>query len=650
MNHNHDQVVIRNVSPEIDGGRFAIKRTIGEQVAISAEVFADGRDVLSVFLKYRRNEGEWIETPMNESEADCFRGSFTASHLGCYTYTVEAWKNPLRTWWRNIKERTHLETELSQALASGSRQLEEWAVRASVGDAELLRRFSHRMRSTHDVLEMMQDPSLESEFVVLLNRIGPRVGAAQYVPSLRVIVEPVLARFSAWYQLFPRSWAGATGKHGTLKDVVSRLSYIARMGFDVVCLTPIHPIGRTRRKGKNNSLDAQPGDPGSPWAVGSAKGGHKSIHPELGTLRDFQCLLSEARTLGMEVALDIALQSSPDHPYVHEHPNWFRRNTDGSFQSGEDPPNRYEDVYPFDFATEDSQLWNELKSIFVYWIEQGVHVFRIDNPHTKPFASWEWLISDVKSCWPEVIFLAEGLTRPKPMVHLARIGFSASYDYFPWRNSKAQIEEHYTFLYHTGMKEYFRPCLWPNTPQHLPATLQHGGRPAFMIRFLLAATLGANYGIYGPAFELCENRAVHDGSVEYMDSEQYEIKEWYWNWPGNLAEFIAKVNQIRRSSVALQSNDGVCFHVVENEWILAFTKVDAMRTEVILTVVNLDPFNTQSGWLDLDLGVLGIDQSKAFLANDMLTGTRYLWQGIRNYVSLDPSPMPAHILRLEQAH
>jgi len=649
MRIDANSVVIRNVSPEIDGGRFAIKRVPGEQISVAAEVFSDGQDALSVVLKYRPGDRhDWTEVPMTESEADCWSASFTVTAIGCYVYTVEAWKNPVRTWWRCLKKKIQVGAGLSQDLASVGTQLELAAASASCADLEALKRFTYLLQSANGLVEVVQNPGLESEFDQLLSRNGPRLGATRYITNLRVVVDPQLARSGAWYQLFPRSCAGEPLHHGSLRDVARRLPGIAKMGFDVVCLTPLHPIGLTARKGRNNSLTAQPGDPGSPWAVGSKDGGHKAVHPELGTLNDLHFLLSQARELGMEIALDIALQCSPDHPYVDEHPNWFRRGADGSIQFGEDPPNRYEDIYPFDFASEDSRLWEELKSIFVFWIEQGVRVFRVDNPHTKPFAFWAWLISDLKNRWPELILLAEGLTRPRPMVHLARVGFSLSYDYFPWRNSKAEVTEYYSRLACTELKEYFRPCLWPNTPQHLPVTLQHEGRAAFMIRLLLAATLGASYGIYGPAFELCENRPMGPGSVDYLNSEQYELKMWDWDRPGDLRELIALVNGIRRSNVALQSNEQLHFHSTDNDQILAFTKADATRTEIVLTVVNLDPDHIQSGWLALALDALGMDQARPFIAHDLLTGTVYPWQGKRTYVSLDPSVLPAHVLRLER--
>ncbi len=469
-----------------------------------------------------------------------------------------------------------------------------------------------------------------------------------YGTSLQVVVDPVLARFGAWYEVFPRSCAFGPGRHGTLRDLAARLPRLAEMGFDVIYIPPIHPIGQTARKGKNNSLTAHSGEPGSPWAIGGEEGGHKSIHPELGTLEDFQFLLGRAHDLKMKVALDIALQCSPDHPYVHAHPEWFLRREDGTIAYAQDPPNRYEDVLPLHFESSQWQsLWLELKSIFEFWIDQGVRVFRVDNPHTKPFSFWHWLILELKGKWPELIFLSEGLTRPRLMTYLAKIGFTQSYDYFPWRNTKAELTEYYTSLAQGDLKEFFRPNLWPNTAQNLPRILQRGGRPAFIMRLVLAATLGTSYGIYGPAFELCQDQAVGPDSVDYLDSEQYELKWWAWDAPGNLSDLIASINRIRKTNPALQSNDRLWFHPVDNEEIIAYSKASEDYSNVILTLANLDPHHTQAGTVDLTLDHLGVNSDDRYTAHDLLSGDRYSWKGSRNFVELDPLQMPAHILRLE---
>jgi starch synthase (maltosyl-transferring) len=444
--------------------------------------------------------------------------------------------------------------------------------------------------------------------------------------------------------MFPRSCSGQLGRPGSLLDCAKRLDYVAEMGFDVLYLPPIHPIGRVNRKGKNNIEIATPDDVGSPWAIGAREGGHKAIHPQLGTLEDFKRLLSRATKLGLEVALDLAYQCAPDHPYVNEHKAWFRMRPDGTVQYAENPPKKYQDIYPLDFDTDEiQQLWEELRSVVLYWIEQGVRIFRVDNPHTKPFDFWEWLITEIKGHHPDVVFLAEAFTRPKVMYELAKLGFTQSYTYFAWRNTKWELMEYFKELTQTDVREYFRPNLWPNTPDILTDFLQQGGRPAFMIRLTLAATLGANYGIYGPAFELCENRAVRPGSEEYLDSEKYQIRDWDLKSPHSLAKLIGKVNRIRRENVALHSDGSLRFHQVDNEQIIAYSKFSDDLLNIILVVVNLDPYHVQSGWVDLPLDVFHLDPRQPYQMHDLLTDTRYVWRGPHNYVELSPQLLPAHV-------
>ena len=459
-----------------------------------------------------------------------------------------------------------------------------------------------------------------------------------------MVVDREKARFSAWYEMFPRSCSMQPGQPGTFQDCANRLNYVAAMGFDVVYLPPIHPIGRTNRKGKNNTEKAGPDDVGSPWAIGSREGGHKAIDPRLGTLEDFKRLLAQAKQLGLEVALDLAYQCAPDHPYVKEHKEWFRIRPDGSVQYAENPPKKYQDIFPLDFETEHSQaLWEELKSVVLYWIGQGVRIFRVDNPHTKPFDFWEWLITGIKSRHPDVLFLAEAFTRPKPMYELAKLGFTQSYTYFAWRNTKPEITDYFKELTQTTVREYFHPNLWPNTPDILTDFLQHGGRPAFMQRLILAATLGANYGIYGPAFELCENRAVAAGSEEYLDSEKYQIRSWDLESPDSLSRLIAQVNQIRRENLALHSDWTLQFHPADNGQIIAYSKRTDDLLNIIVVVVNLDPTRTQSALVDLPLDDFHLDPRQPYQMHDLLSGARYVWRGPRNYVELNPQLLPAHI-------
>jgi starch synthase (maltosyl-transferring) len=462
-----------------------------------------------------------------------------------------------------------------------------------------------------------------------------------------VIVERERARYSTWYELFPRSCGSKS--HGAFKDCAVELPRIAAMGFDVVYFPPIHPIGRTKRKGRNNALVPGADDPGSPWAIGAREGGHKAIHPELGTLEDFKRLVAQARNLGVDIALDIALQCAPDHPYVTEHPEWFHRRVDGSVQYAENPPKKYEDIYPFNFASARwSELWDEVKSIFEYWIDAGVRVFRVDNPHTKPFALWEWVIGEITQKHPEVIFLSEAFTRPRVMHRLAKLGFSQSYTYFTWRNTKRELTEYFTELSASDAREYFRPNAWPNTPDILNEYLQTGGRPAFQIRLVLAATLCANYGIYGPAYELCENVSREPGSEEYLNSEKYEIRHRDLRRSDGLGDFIARVNAVRHGNRALHFDWSLRFHSVDNDQLICYSKATDDLSNVMLVVVNLDPHYRQSGWVGLDLAALGVAAEETFQVHDLLAGARYLWHGTRNYVELDPRVCPAHVFRVRR--
>ncbi len=419
------------------------------------------------------------------------------------------------------------------------------------------------------------------------------------------------------------------------------------MGFNVVYFPPIHPIGWTFRKGRNNSAVAEPGDVGSPWAIGAPQGGHKSILSELGTLEDFRRLVRRASELKLQIALDIAFQAAPDHPYVKAHEEWFRKRPDGTIQYAENPPKKYQDIYPFEFETPKwNELWEELKSVFVFWIEQGVRIFRVDNPHTKAFPFWEWLITGIKAEWPSVIFLSEAFTRPKVMYRLAKLGFSQSYTYFPWRTAKYEITSYLTELTKTGVREFFRPNQWPNTPDILPEFLQTGMRSAFMIRFLLAATLGANYGIYGPAFEMMDSVPVAPGKEEYMNSEKYQLRQWDLNRSDSLVPLITLVNKIRNENAALQQDWTLEFHHTENEQLICFSKRSADDDNLLLVVVNLDPYNTQSSFVNLSLDSLKVDRDRPFQVHDLLTEARYTWNGSRNYVELNPARLPAHIFRL----
>ncbi|MDP3214109.1 MAG: alpha-amylase family glycosyl hydrolase, partial [Deltaproteobacteria bacterium] len=458
---------------------------------------------------------------------------------------------------------------------------------------------------------------------------------------LPVLVERERARFTSWYEFFPRSLGGGA-RHGTLRDAAAMLPYVAGLGFDVVYLPPIHPIGRTYRKGPNNSLTAGPGDPGSPWAIGAAEGGHTELHPELGTLEDFAALVARADELGMEIALDVAFQAAPDHPWVSEHPEWFVRRPDGSFQYAENPPKKYQDVYPFDFGCDDWRgLWRALADVFLTWASRGVRVFRVDNPHTKPVPFWRWCLAEVRARYPDAVFLAEAFTRPLMLHELAKVGFSQSYTYFTWRTSKRELEGYLRELRGPELSEYLRPSFWPNTPDILPENLQVGGRASFALRLVLAATLAASYGIYGPSFELCDAGALPDRE-EYRDSEKYQLRAWDLVAPQSLRHLIARVNRIRREHPALQHDEGLAFHRCDDDALIVYSKTHG-GGDPVLVVVNLDPFHKRSGWIELDAAALGLPREGSYQVHDLISDARYLWSGARNYVELDPASTPAHV-------
>jgi starch synthase (maltosyl-transferring) len=642
------RVVIEGVTPEIDGGRFPAKRAVGESVVVEADIFPDGHDSLSAVILHRRDdEPQWSERPMHPLGNDRWRGAFVVSDVGRYHYTVKAWVNAFTTWRHGFAKKVEAGQDVTVDLLAGAELVAAAAARATGDDRERLDRHARALRAGSDTER--QAAALGEELDALMGRHPDTRLATRYERELVVVVDRERARFSAWYELFPRSCADAPGRHGTFRDCERRLPYVASMGFDVLYLPPIHPIGRMHRKGKNNATEAGPDEPGSPWAIGAREGGHTAVHPELGTLADFTALVTAAAAHGLEIALDIAFQCAPDHPWATEHVEWFRRRPDGSIQYAENPPKQYQDIYPLDFESDRwRELWEALTDVVRFWIAQGVRIFRVDNPHTKPFAFWEHLIPAIKNDHPDVIFLAEAFTRPKIMYRLAKLGFTQSYTYFTWRNTKWELTEYFTELTRSPVREHFRPNLWPNTPDILTEHLQGGGRPAFMARLVLAATLGASYGIYGPAFELCEHVPLRPGSEEYLHSEKYEIRRWDLERPDSLRELIARVNRIRRENAALQRDWGLRFHPVDNEQLIAYTKESPDGGNLILTVVNLDPHHPQSGWLHLPTHELGLDPHQPYQVHDLLTDARYLWQGPRNYVELNPHVVPAHIFRLRR--
>src|SRR5579883_195223 len=635
------RVAIEQVTPQIDGGRFAIKRVAGDSVAVEADVFADGHDVVSCRLLYRgEGEQEWAWAPMRPLGNDRWRAEFMVSNLGGYGYTVEGWIDPIQTWRIDLRKRVAAGQDVSVDLQIGAKLMEQAARRASGADAEKLWAAVEVLRDSGDRERRIALALEEEEVIELARRYPDWESATRFEKELQVTVEREKAIFSAWYELFPRSF-------GTFRDAHKWLPYVASMGFDVLYLPPIHPIGRKFRKGRNNAISAGPDDVGSPWAIGAAEGGHKAIHPELGDLEDFRWLIAQAKNYGLEIAMDLAYQCSADHPYLAQHPEWFRARPDGTIQYAENPPKKYQDIYPFDFETEHwRELWDELKSIVDFWIGEGIRIFRVDNPHTKPFAFWEWLIRGVQAQHRDVIFLAEAFTRPKIMYRLSKLGFSQSYTYFAWRNTKEELTAYFTEL--TRLADIFRPNLWPNTPDILTALLQTGRRPAFIIRAILAATLGASWGIYGPAFELAEHRAREAESEEYLDSEKYEKKQWDLQSSASLRSLIARLNAIRRANPALHRNH-LQFHPADNPNLLCYSRHSSDSSNVLAVVVNLDPAHKQWGFVNLDLEALHMAEDQPYQAADLLHGEIYTWRGPRNYVELTPESKPAHILRLSGA-
>lgn len=641
------RIVIERVAPEIDAGRHPIKRTVGESVTVSAAIFAEGHDRLAAVLRFRqRGDADWQEVPMRLLPDGRREAAFTVEAIGGYEYTVEAWVDRFSTWRDGLEKKVDAGQDVESDLLEGAVLVREAGARAPAGAARL-KALARPLEGRGDLKARIR-AALDPELLEMMSSCPDRGQAARYERALELQAECERARSGAWYEFFPRSCSREPGRHATLRDAEERLDYVAAMGFDVVYLPPIHPIGRTHRKGPNNTENAAPTDPGSPWAIGAEEGGHKAVHPALGSLADFDRLVAKARELGLEVALDIAFQCSPDHPYVTKHPEWFRQRPDGTIHYAENPPKRYQDIYPLHFECEAwRELWDELKSVVLFWVDRGVSIFRVDNPHTKPFAFWEWLIREVRALHPEVVFLSEAFTRPSVLQYLAKIGFSQSYGYFTWRNTKRELVEYLTELGSYPTREYLRTNLFANTPDILHAYLQTGVRAAFQARVALAATLSNSYGIYGPPFELCESDAL-PGTEDYRDSEKYQIRHWDLDRPGHIRDWIARLNEIRREQPALERGNPPRFIDVDNDELIAYARIAGHRDDIVILVVNLDPHHVQSGWLELPLEELGLEEGRPFQAHDLLGGGRYLWHGRRCYVSLDPASAPAHVLRLRR--
>ena len=682
------RVVIEGIKPQIDGGRYAAKRTVGDTVRVTASIYGDGHDHVGARLKYRRtDERAWRHAPFRHLGNDVWAAEFTADAIGGWVYTVEAWVDHFDTWIDDLHKRiaaqgtadtarginlneplpsgeeaaaatagaaaragadaqavsavmNQFSSDVALAFRSGAILLDHASTIAREADARTLKSTASGLRGMAELPQARYEFPLSDEAIALAMAYPDLKFSTTYGMEIPLWVDRERARFSSWYEFFPRS-AGAPGVHGTLRDVVKRLPEVAAMGFDVLYLPPIHPIGTAFRKGKNNSTVAEPGDVGSPWAIGNTDGGHKAILRELGTFADFAAMVTAANDLGIDVALDMAFQCSPDHPWVRQHPEWFSIRPDGTIQYAENPPKKYQDIYPLNFESSDWQaLWQELYSVFAFWIDRGVRCFRVDNPHTKALPFWEWCIAEVRKTHPEVIFLAEAFTRPHVMYGLAKMGYTQSYTYFSWRTEKTELTAYMEEVTMAPVSDFFRPNLWPNTPDILPGFLQTTNPAAYMQRITLAATLGASYGVYGPAFELMEHKPAKPGSEEYLNSEKYQLRDWDRDSPKSLAPLYTLLNHIRHAHPALQTNEGLHFHAVDNPQLICYSK--RVEDDVILCVVNLDPENVQAGWTGLDLSFLGMGDAP-FAVEDLLAGATYTWQGERNFVSLDPARMPAHV-------
>ena len=640
-------VWILNVQPELDGGRFPVKREVGATLEVTADILREGHEALAAALLYRTiKDTGWHEVRMEPMGNDRWAARFPLEENTRYLYTIEAYPDPYRTWAADLRKRLEARMEVSSELLEGAALLRAALPRAVGADRK-------RLEARLAEFDQADTPAqrarilLDEETSELMESYPDRSAATRYDRELEVVVDRPQAGFAAWYEMFPRSQGRVPGQHGTFKDCLDRLPDIARMGFDVIYLAPIHPIGRSFRKGKNGDLAADPGDPGSPWAIGNEHGGHKAVEPALGTLDDFRAFVRACREAGLEVALDYAPQCSPDHPYVREHPEWFYLRPDRTIKYAENPPKKYQDIYPLNFYCRDREaLWEEFRSILLFWIEQGVRIFRVDNPHTKPIPFWAWLIGEIQAVYPDVIFLSEAFTRPKLMQALAKVGFTQSYTYFTWRDFKAELIDYFTELTHTEMVEYFRGNLFTNTPDILPPILQQGGRPAFKMRLALAATLSSVYGIYS-GYELCENAAI-PGTEEYLDSEKYQIKVRNWDPPGHIKDYIARINRIRQENPALHEYRNLRFYESDDDNILVYGKRSANGSNVILVAVNLDPFEPHQAQVRLPLQELGIGLEGPFQVHELITDQRHLWRGPMQTIRLDPAAEPAAIFRVSR--
>ncbi|KAK3897607.1 glycoside hydrolase superfamily [Staphylotrichum tortipilum] len=631
---------IEAITPNTDQGAYPVKRIVGDPLHVAADIFRDGHEAIRAQVRWHAGGGKWQTIPMAHQDSDRWAATVPLTHNATVQFCIDAWTDVFGTWLVDLRKKVEAGLPVPSEVAEGI-QLVQHAINMSSGaDRQRLTTALSALRAADtptQAAEAVRDPAL----VELMDRWSPHADQVTS-PTLRVTVDRPRAAYSTWYEMFPRSQGRELGKAATLRHAAVRLPDLRAMGFDVVYLPPIHPIGTAHRKGPNNSLVAGPDDPGCPWAIGGPAGGHTAIDPGLGTLADFDAFVAAAAEQGLEVALDFAIQCSPDHPWVQEHPAWFHHRPDGTIKYAENPPKVYHDIYPVNFDTEDREaLWQALRDVLLFWIDHGVKIFRVDKPHTKPFPFWAWVIADVQNTYPDVIFLAEAFTRPKVMKLLAKVGFTQSYTYFTWRNHAAELRAYLEELCYSGMQEYFRPNFWLNTPDILPEILQTGGKPAFKHRLVLAATLSPSYGIYS-GFELCENAAL-PGSEEYLNSEKYEVRVRDWNQPGNIKALITQINCIRAEHPALQRLDNVQFFACDNDRLLVYGKRHGADT--LLIAVNLDPHAMQHGYMTIPADFVGIAPGGRYEVVDRLSGAVYNW-GERNYVRLDPQHQVAHILKV----
>ncbi len=640
-------IVIEAVQPEVDCGRWPIKREVGDRLEVSADIFKEGHDVLACLLRYRlAKEEAWREVPMLFVDNDRWAGHFDLTNNARYRYSIGAYVNLFESWRIEVTKKHEAGERIESELLEGRSLVEATMQRATEKDKAKLNEWLGRWRTGEPVTAQLA-VALHADLKALVERHQERRAWTLYDRELEVVVDRGLARYGAWYEIFPRSQGTKSGRSATLRECEARLPVVKAMGFDVVYITPIHPIGRTNRKGKNNSLTPLPTDPGSPYAIGNELGGHDAVEPSLGTIKDFDHFQEAVRAQGMEIAMDFAINCSPDHPYVKEHPEWFAHRPDGTIKYAENPPKKYQDIYSVDFYCEDWRgLWNEMKRVILFWAGHGVKIFRVDNPHTKPVAFWAWLIGEVQERYPDVIFLSEAFTKPKMMKALAKAGFTQSYTYFTWRNFKQELTDYMVELSTSEMKDYFRPNFFTNTPDILPEILQQGGRPAFKFRLVLAATLSPSYGIYS-GYELCENRAL-PGKEEYLDSEKYEIKVWDWDRPGQLIDYVTLINRIRRENPALHELENLEFYEADNEQVLFYGKSTFDKRNSVLVVVNLSPFQIQESTLRIPIASLGIKPDDTYQLHNLITDRRDLMTGDSYIVRLDPKVEPAAIFAVRR--